>query len=61
MRKMRSAVLILGGILLCLVASVATFFGLSAAGALAEDPINLTYTIENNTKTKYSNTTKHIG
>ena len=51
MRKMRSAVLILGGILLCLVASVATFFGLSAAGALAEDPINLTYTIENNTKT----------
>ena len=50
MSKLRSIIFILGSILICAISSVVTFFGLSSAGAIVTDPIDLVFTLEDLTK-----------
>ena len=50
MSKFKSVIIILGSLVIFIVASLATFLGLSYAGAIVTDPINLTYVIQDEVK-----------
>ena len=50
MSKFRKVIIILGSLTIFIVASIATFLGLSFAGAIVTDPIELTYQILDESK-----------